>query len=696
MKTKLLKPILRAILLLLLRTLPLASLAYDFKVNGIAYKINNDDTSVTVTYFSSSTGSGYSLNTVDIPDYIYYNYRRYSVTAIDNKAFHDSHNLTSVIIPKSITSIGGCPFLRCINLSSVVVNNENPIYDSRDNCNAVIETATSTLIAGCKNTIIPNSVSSIGGGSFNGCSSLTSITIPNSITSIGEGAFSDCSGLTSVTIPNSVTSIGNYAFSYCSGLASVTIPKSVSFIGIEAFFECTRLKNVYNYINHPTDVTLPHYYDEYGIIHYYSIFGSESSFEPFYGYSTLHVKIGRENEYRNADVWKYFYRIIGDFYYEDDEDDEAVEDFETMPTTTSTSAQNVDGRWAYWSFTKCNVAAPGTGLCVGNRAVAMKLPSLVESSDTYYDAYQLSVTVFNKTSTDAKLTLSYSVDGGITWNVAKSETGASSITIGKNSTDTTTWVLSTNKMVPTRYRIQQIAGNKNDPIYIDNIIIYYTAKGEPPQSLEDFEAMPTTTSTSAHNVEGRWANWSFTKCNVVAPGSGMCNGTQAVAMNLPSQIECSDTYYDAYQFTAKVFNTTSTDAKLTLSYSVDGGNTWKVANSATGASSIVISKNSTAKPLWLISASKRKPTRYRIQQIAGNKNNPIYIDDIALYYTAVGSPDEGDVNGDGKVNVSDVTALINMILGVIPKDMERADVNGDGKINVSDVTALVNIILGVI
>lgn len=373
-----------------------------------------------------------------------------------------------------------------------------------------------------------------------------------------------------------------------------------------------------------------------------------------------------------------------------------IEDFETMPATTSTSAQYVEGRWAFWSFTNSNVAEPGSGLCDGNRSVAMNLPCLIESSDTYCDAYQLSVKAFNKTSTDAKLTLSYSVDGGTTWNVAKSESGATSITVGKNTTATPTWALSTSKTVPTRYRIQQIAGNKNSPIYIDNITICYTAKGAPPQSLEDFEVMPTTTSTSAQNVQGRWANWSFTKCNVVAPGSGMCNGTQAVAMKLPSQIECSDTYYDTYLFTAKVFNTTSTDAKLTLSYSVDGGNTWKVANSATGASSIVISKNSTAKPLWLISASKRKPTRYRVQQIAGNKNNPIYIDDITLYYTAMGSPDEGDVNGDGKVNVSDVTALINMILGGIPKDMERADVNGDGIINVSDVTALVNIILGVV
>ncbi|MBQ6209968.1 MAG: leucine-rich repeat protein, partial [Prevotella sp.] len=73
------------------------------------------------------------------------------------------------------------------------------MYDSRNNCNAIIETSTNTLISGCKNTSIPNSVTTIGDGAFHGCSGLTSITIPNSVTTIGDGAFHGCSGLTSIT-----------------------------------------------------------------------------------------------------------------------------------------------------------------------------------------------------------------------------------------------------------------------------------------------------------------------------------------------------------------------------------------------------------------------------------------------------------------------------------------------------------------
>ena len=167
-----------------------------------------------------------------------------SVTSIGNPAFFVCSGLTSVTIPNSVTSIMDGAFSGCSSLTSINVESGNTTYDSRDDCNAIIETNTNTLISGCKNTIIPNSVTSIGDWAFYMCSGLTSVTIPNSVTSIGNGAFAGCSGLNSVTIPNSVTSIGNSAFNNCSGLTSVTIPNSVTSIGGNAFAGCSSLTSV--------------------------------------------------------------------------------------------------------------------------------------------------------------------------------------------------------------------------------------------------------------------------------------------------------------------------------------------------------------------------------------------------------------------------------------------------------------------
>ena len=167
-----------------------------------------------------------------------------SVTSIGNYAFYNCSGLTSVEIGNSVTFIGECAFYGCSGLTSIVVDGNNTKYDSRENCNAIIETEINTLIQGCKNTVIPNSVTSIGDYAFYVCYRLTSIEIPNSVTSIGSYAFSGCSGLTSVEIPNSVTSIGDWAFWGCTGLTSVEIGNSVTSIGREAFYGCSGLTSV--------------------------------------------------------------------------------------------------------------------------------------------------------------------------------------------------------------------------------------------------------------------------------------------------------------------------------------------------------------------------------------------------------------------------------------------------------------------
>ena len=143
---------------------------------------------------------------------------------IGNGAFLDCTSLTSVTIPNSVTSIGYYAFLNC-PLEKVEINTRT--IDSWFGGHTSI-----------KEIIIGNSVTSIGNYAFNNCDGLTSVTIPNSVTSIGEAAFLGCTNLTSVTIPNSVTSIGGSAFRGCTGLTSVTIPNSVTSIGYYAFDNC--------------------------------------------------------------------------------------------------------------------------------------------------------------------------------------------------------------------------------------------------------------------------------------------------------------------------------------------------------------------------------------------------------------------------------------------------------------------------
>lgn len=289
--------------------------------------------------------------------------------SIGREAFNYCSNLTSIIIPGNVSSILGNIIQGCSSLSSVKVNENNSHYDSRDNCNAIIETSNNTLIGGCMNTIIPNTVVAIGDAAFNGCKKLNSINIPSNITNIGSAVFNACSGLNYIkvedgnsvydsrdncnaiirtsnntliagsnnsTIPEGIKFIKEYAFSYRSGLKSIVIPNSVIYIEDGAFMSCSGLSSIiipegvtsvssssFYGCTALTEVIIPSTVESMG----YNIFngctnlvsvriGKPTPSTITSGVftnrtnATLYVPAGSKAAYQTADYWKEFKEIV--------------------------------------------------------------------------------------------------------------------------------------------------------------------------------------------------------------------------------------------------------------------------------------------------------------------------------------------------------------------------------------------------
>lgn len=165
------------------------------------------------------------------------------VTGISRYAFQYCQEVSDLYIPKSLTNISQGAFARS-NFQSIIVAEDNPVYDSRENCNAIIHTATNTLHIGSTSTVIPSSVTAIGSQSFMACGNLVSLDIPQTVTSMGDNVFPDCCNLSSIVIPEGVTKIGSMMFYNCTALKSATIPEGVTSIAESAFAFCSSLTSI--------------------------------------------------------------------------------------------------------------------------------------------------------------------------------------------------------------------------------------------------------------------------------------------------------------------------------------------------------------------------------------------------------------------------------------------------------------------
>lgn len=248
-----------------------------------------------------------------------------SVTSIGDYAFNDCAGLNGVLhIPSNVESIGTSTFRYCL-FSGMTVDPENPVYDSRDNCNAIITTSTNELLTGCVNSVIPNTVTSIGENAFCGITGLTHIDIPESVTAIGDGAFSFCFDLTGdLTIPNSVKTIGAGAFFQCEGFnGTLTIGESVNFIGDYAFRQCSNFTGAVSLATTPPEL------------------GNEPGWNcvvfQYFGYPVLTVPCGCAEAYQNSS-WYDPYGMVG--FYEFIEDCTAIEEVDAIAATVYPNPTN--------------------------------------------------------------------------------------------------------------------------------------------------------------------------------------------------------------------------------------------------------------------------------------------------------------------------------------------------------------------
>ena len=249
------------------------------------------------------------------------------------------------------------------------------------------------------------------------------------------------------------------------------------------------------------------------------------------------------------------------------------------------------------------------------------------------------------------------------------------------------------------------AGNPNEynivNINEDNGIINFTVtkEGSLQTLVEDFEGMDANNNTNDEDVQGLFTSWSFNRAGVRAPGEGQSYGENSVMMNLGSQFfSTSPIYYNINQAYVTVFNNSDFEATYSLEYSIDNGETWISALTPNNGTTASIPDRTVGICYWNLNLNNRQGATFRITQVGGNMNTDTYIDNFTLIYTGVqGIPNDhiGDINEDGEINITDVIALIRLVLESAPIATEHptCDINSDGEINIGDITMLISQIL---
>jgi uncharacterized protein YjdB len=605
--------------------------------------------------------SGYSNLSGDlvIPESVTYDDKTYPVTAIDSYAFWGCSGLTSVTIPNSVTEIGKAAFARCSGLTAIIVDDENTMYDSRDNCNAIIETTTNKLVAACKNTTIPNSVTSIGKQAFEGLSEITSIVIPCMVTSIESSAFYGCTGLTDIVIPNSIVSIGDYAFYGCTGLTSVNLGSEIRKIGASAFRSCNNLTSLtmgnsayslgsqafpfsltsltitgvgyssidvddsdWRYImNHLKTVNIGSEILSLGnlgfaprVINCYAETPPECSQGTFASYSgALHVPSTSTAAYFTADYWQNFTNLSNNLTSKVtlDKTSASLTQWETLELTASVFPEDEE---LVWSSTKPWVATvndDGVVTATGNGGCCI-FATLASNPAVYASCYIL--------SSYPEITLSLNTQS---LEMSYGEVATLIATITPDNTGLTPTWESSNTSVAT----------------VNNGVVTAVGDGECDITVRLLNKLAT--------------------CHVIV------NSNVVIKLNISDAIIGVNQLLTLIPFcTPNVpveLIVTSSDPNIAfprIVFTFDGEKVIRIVGKSIGNATITVST----------ADGNAIPATLELRVV--------------------------DVNEDGTITSSDVTALYDLLLNGDTTHITTSDVNGDGNITAADITSLYNILLG--
>ena len=687
-----------------------------------------------------------------------------TLTTMGGNSFWGCTSLQAVNIPAGVTKIWGSIFRGCTALETIVVDANNPVYDSRDNCNAIIETATNTLINGCKGSTIPATVTEIGTSAFMDITDLTSVTFPNSLTKINSYAF-EKTGLTEITIPASVITIVDNPFAACSNLAtivvdanntvydsrnncnaiietnsnklisgsinavipddvteignkafqsikissqSVVIPEGVTSIGSTAFGGCD-LKTL----------TLPSTLKAIGI----TAFSTNMHMEDVYCYApsnafeymgtgvwqqtndlnrtvNLHVFPEDAEWYSNADQWNKF-NVVGDLIH-----DAALNLSYGMSGSTNWTnvafEKDANNNWVLtqelaanaefklfdqdnnWYGGEVEVIAKdmiGTNLNLSTSGGNFKIP--VAGTWTFTVTPDLQTLVVTGTWNDI-LTLKGSFDQ---WG-----DGVACV-LGEDGKWTVTKLLQQGDTFKFFYNNTTWFGGADGNIEItEDMVTNGTALNlaNPGADITSPVAYEWTFTVDLENMElyisGEWPQPQYNHVYILGEVDKYTwDPNDAPEMNTTDGVVYT---YDAN------FDGRGNEGENYFSFTTELGKTWEdIASFRFGAVSegdYWFDDTQLGQPIALTDKNGQS-----IRIMGGDYTLTLNLEEMTLVITRA-TYLKGDVDGDGKVDVTDVNIVVNIILGKDNADNYdgRANVNGVGSVDVSDVNAIVNIILG--